>query len=86
MTSIIANEHLCPIPNTARPITWQLDAALRLHPMPDALVLADRCEAYEARKEGLLSVNPSPFPVDFSFVCYQPMEDILDWKRLPADE
>ena len=86
VTTIIANEHLCPLPLTAQPIYWQFDAALRLHPTPDAIVLADKCEAYEARREGSLCFNPSAFPIDYCFVCYKPLADSLDWKKIPSGE
>ncbi|KAF9422305.1 DNA-directed DNA polymerase epsilon, subunit B [Podila epigama] len=44
--TIIDGAHLCPLPLTTRQISWAYDHALRLYPIPDALILADKFEAY----------------------------------------
>ncbi|KAF9931098.1 DNA-directed DNA polymerase epsilon, subunit B [Linnemannia zychae] len=44
--TIIDGAHLCPLPLTTRQISWAHDHALRIYPIPDALILADKFEAY----------------------------------------
>lgn len=39
--TLLQQSHLCPVPLEAQPVFWQLDHALHLYPLPDALVLAD---------------------------------------------
>ena len=47
--------------------------ALRLYPLPDVLVLADKCDAYNLTYEGCTTFNPGSFvTTDFSFLVYRP--------------
>ncbi|GMT24257.1 hypothetical protein PFISCL1PPCAC_15554, partial [Pristionchus fissidentatus] len=59
--TIVSNGHLCPLPPSIQPIVWSLDSSLRLHPLPDLLVLADRFESYTADHKGCIVSNPGPF-------------------------
>ena len=71
--TLLDQGHLCPLPLNARPIIWDYDAALRLYPLPDAVILADNSEQYTWRYEDCLAINPGPFSSgDFSFVVYRP--------------
>ena len=45
----LAQAHLCPLPPTELAVYWQHDHALWLHPAPEALILADRTDQYQAR-------------------------------------
>jgi DNA polymerase epsilon subunit 2 len=65
-----------------RPIHWQYDHALRLWPMPDLLVLADRTDQYSWRYEDCLVLNPGPFTADFSFVVYRPASFETEFSRV----
>lgn len=53
--------HLSPLPQSVRPTLWEYDHALRLYPMPTALVLADKYERYELTYEGCHVFNPGRF-------------------------
>ncbi|WFC97212.1 DNA-directed DNA polymerase [Malassezia brasiliensis] len=44
VSTLLDQAHLCPLPQPVRPVLWEYAHALRLYPMPSALVLADRCE------------------------------------------
>ncbi|KAI9252940.1 DNA polymerase alpha/epsilon subunit B-domain-containing protein [Phascolomyces articulosus] len=71
--TVIDQGHLCPIPLTVRPIFWSFDHALRLYPLPHALILADQCESFGMTYEGTHCISPSSFPTsDFSWRTYYP--------------
>lgn len=59
--TILDQAHLCPLPPSTRPTLWEYDHALRLYPMPSALVLADKYERYELTYEGCHVFNPGRF-------------------------
>lgn len=37
VSTILDQAHLCPLPQSARPVLWEFDHALRLYPMPSAV-------------------------------------------------
>ncbi|EIW66910.1 hypothetical protein TREMEDRAFT_45435 [Tremella mesenterica DSM 1558] len=59
--TILDQTHLSPLPLSVRPTLWEFDHALRLYPMPSALVLADKYERYELTYEGCHVFNPGRF-------------------------
>ncbi|BFZ65094.1 DNA-directed DNA polymerase epsilon, subunit B [Saitoella coloradoensis] len=63
--TLLDQSHLSPLPLSTRPIAWDLDHALRLYPMPTALVLVD-CSAptWEVTYEGCPTFNPGSVSVD----------------------
>jgi len=73
--TLLDQGHLSPLPLTSQPIYWQYDHALRLFPLPDAVILADSagvdpfCRSYL----DCTAVNPGSFPIDFSFVVFYPV-------------
>lgn len=92
--SVISNYHLCPLPLTVSPIVWKQDHVMRLFPLPDALILADKCELFElpdkdqprqqVQLEGYPQcLNPSSFPIDFSFLCFHPVQNRVEWLKIP---
>jgi DNA polymerase epsilon subunit 2 len=48
VSTILDQAHLCPLPQSARPILWEFDHAMRLYPMPSA-VSSSRSETGEGR-------------------------------------
>lgn len=74
LKSIVDQGHLCPLPNTARPILWRHAHAMWLFPLPHTIVLADKVNGYICRYEGVLGLNPGSFATDFSFQVYLPAE------------
>lgn len=74
--------HLFPLPATTKPVHWELDHAMRLNPLPDVLVLADRTEQYKHEYEGCLAINPGSFAVDASFVFYVPSTKDVQFSRI----
>ncbi|CAO3683724.1 unnamed protein product [Umbelopsis ramanniana] len=71
--TIVDQAHLCPLPLSIRPIYCAYDHALRLYPMPDVLILADRCDNYSTNYEGCHCINPGSFPnSDLNWTTYYP--------------
>jgi DNA polymerase epsilon subunit 2 len=70
--TLIDQAHLCPLPMERRPIYWNHDHALRMYPLPDALVLADSVDPYEHKYAGVHALNPGSFGNDGAFVIYYP--------------
>lgn len=69
--TILDQGHLCPVSKV--PIYWQYDHALRLYPLPDAVILGDRVDQYYENYAECDAINPGPFDSDFSFVVYRPV-------------
>lgn len=55
VSTILDQAHLCPLPQSSRPILWEFDHALRLYPMPSAVSLGNE----NGRKMNVLL--PPPF-------------------------
>ncbi|KAF9999128.1 DNA-directed DNA polymerase epsilon, subunit B, partial [Entomortierella chlamydospora] len=71
--TIIDGAHLSPLPLTTRQVSWAYDHALRIYPIPDALILADKFEAYNFKYQKCHCMNPGSFPMsDYSWMVYHP--------------
>ena len=69
--TICDQSHLAPFPLSVRPVAWEYDQALRLFPLPTALILADKYLPYDVTYEDCHVFNPSGFAgSDYSWsVC-----------------
>ncbi|KAJ2499953.1 DNA-directed DNA polymerase epsilon, subunit B [Coemansia sp. RSA 1972] len=82
--TIIDQGHLCPLPQRIRPVYWAYDHAMRMYPVPDVLVLADRFDAYSVNYEKCHSVNPGSFSDgEFSFFMYYPVSRTSQYSKIP---
>ncbi|KAG0236585.1 DNA-directed DNA polymerase epsilon, subunit B [Actinomortierella wolfii] len=82
--TMIDGAHLCPLPLSVRPVYWAYDHALRLYPAPDALILADKFDAYNTNYEGCHCMNPGSFPAsDYSWIVYYPASRRSDICQIP---
>ncbi|KAH9951642.1 epsilon DNA polymerase [Amylocystis lapponica] len=71
--SILDQSHLIPLTNNIHPVLSEFDHALRLYPLPTAVVLADRYDRYEMTYEGCHVFNPGSFIGNsFTFSAYSP--------------
>lgn len=71
--TIISQAHLCPLPGHVRPTYWSFDNALRLYPLPDLIVCADKYDSYSITNTEAKCINPGSFSKsDFSFKVYWP--------------
>jgi DNA polymerase epsilon subunit 2 len=68
--TLLDQAHLCPYP---RPTYWQFDHAMRLYPLPDALVLGEQVDQFYENYAECDVVNPGSFAKDFGFVVYRPI-------------
>lgn len=72
--TILDQGHLCPLPLISCPIYWQYDHALRLYPLPDAVILGDEVNAFYENYCGCDVINPGSFSAKFDFVAYHPIQ------------
>ncbi|KAF8337053.1 epsilon DNA polymerase [Cantharellus anzutake] len=71
--TIVDQCNLSPLPFPVSPILWDFDHALRLYPMPSAVILADSYERYDLTYEGCHVFNPGNFVGnEFGFSIYFP--------------
>ncbi|EGC37193.1 hypothetical protein DICPUDRAFT_77138 [Dictyostelium purpureum] len=70
LESIWSNSHLCNLTLEDKPIYWNYDHSMSLYPLPDLLVIGDKALQYEHSYCGTLSMNPSSFSTDYSFISY----------------
>ncbi|KAJ1730290.1 DNA-directed DNA polymerase epsilon, subunit B [Coemansia biformis] len=82
--TVVGQGHLCPLPQRVRPVYWAYDHAMRVYPVPDVLVLADRFDPYSVNYEGCHSINPGSFSGgDQSFFMYFPASRTSQYSRVP---
>lgn len=63
------------MPLLSSPVFWQYDHALRLYPLPDALILADnKVDQFNRICVGSDVMNPGSFALDGGFIVYTPIE------------
>lgn len=73
MKTILAQAHLCPIPPHVRPMYWTQDHSLRVYPVPDLMILADKYDPYTCSSLDCMCTNPSSFARnEFAFKVYWP--------------
>ncbi|XP_057308623.1 DNA polymerase epsilon subunit 2-like [Hydractinia symbiolongicarpus] len=71
--SILSQAHLCPLPLNIRPTYWAFDNALRLYPLPDLVVCADKYDGYNITNSDTICMNPGSFSRnEFCFKVYWP--------------
>ncbi|EPQ28615.1 uncharacterized protein PFL1_03918 [Pseudozyma flocculosa PF-1] len=84
VSTLLDQAHLCPLPQTVRPVLWEHDHALRLYPMPTALVLADTYDRFELTYEGCHVFNPGSFRgSSFGWSTYYPASGRMERSELP---
>lgn len=73
--SILDQGHLTPLTTHIQPVLPDFDHALRLYPLPTAVILADKYEKYKLTYSGCHVFNPGGFVGNsFSFSTYCPAE------------
>ena len=72
--TVLSQAHLCPLPLHARPIYWSHDHALRLYPLPDLVVIGDKCDPFTVSSDMECTVtNVGSFTqTEFEFKVYVP--------------
>ncbi|XP_057162352.1 DNA polymerase epsilon subunit 2 isoform X2 [Ursus arctos] len=81
--TILSQGHLTPLPLYVSPVYWAYDYALRVYPVPDLLVIADRYDPFTATNTECLCINPGSFPRSgFSFKVFYPSNKIVEDSKL----
>ncbi|KAI2654017.1 DNA polymerase epsilon subunit 2 [Labeo rohita] len=71
--TILSQGHLTPLPLYVCPVYWAYDYALRVYPVPDVIVFADKYDPFNVCNTDCLCINPGSFPRSgFSFKVYYP--------------
>lgn len=60
--TILSQGHLTPLPLYVSPVYWAYDYALRVYPVPDMLVIADKYDPFTVTNTDCLCINPVRFP------------------------
>ncbi|XP_021725806.1 DNA polymerase epsilon subunit B-like [Chenopodium quinoa] len=72
VATIVHQSHLCPLPLTIQPISWNHGHCLNLYPTPHTIILGDRSEQKAFKYGGVTCFNPGSFSSDHTFVAYRP--------------
>ena len=81
--TILSQAHLSPLPLHVRPRFWTHDHALYLYPLPDLVVMGDKCDPYTVRSSECTVTNPGSFMQSgFEFKVYMPGPDTLEESKI----
>jgi len=73
--TLLSQGHLAPLPLHVMPVYWTHDHALRLYPIPDLILIADKYDAFSVTATDSIILNPGSFPKSgFSFKVYLPAQ------------
>ncbi|KAM4013292.1 DNA polymerase epsilon subunit 2-like isoform 2-T2 [Anomaloglossus baeobatrachus] len=71
--TILSQGHMTPLPLFVSPVYWAYDYTLRLYPLPDVIVIADKHDPFSISNTECLTINPGSFPRSvFLFKVYYP--------------
>ncbi|OWK09819.1 POLE2 [Cervus elaphus hippelaphus] len=77
--TVLSQGHLTPLPLYVCPVYWAYDYALRVYPVPDLLVIADKYDPFTLTNTECLCINPGSFPRSgFSFKVFYPSNKIVE--------
>ena len=81
--TILSQAHLCPLPLHSRPVYWMYDHTLRLYPIPDLVVVGDRCDSYTVTSGDCTVTNPGSFSRGgFEFKVYVPASGTIEDSKI----
>lgn len=58
MKTILSQGHLTPLPLYVSPVYWAYDYSLRVYPVPDVIVFADKYDPFSITSTDCLCINP----------------------------
>ncbi|NWH40692.1 DPOE2 polymerase, partial [Chloropsis hardwickii] len=77
--TILSQGHLSPLPLYVSPVFWAYDYSLRVYPLPDLLVTADKHDPFTVTSTDCLCINPGSFPRSgFSFKVFYPSNKTVE--------
>lgn len=56
--TILSQGHLTPLPLYVSPVFWAYDYSLRVYPVPDVIIFADKYDPFSITNTDCLCVNP----------------------------
>ncbi|CAJ0959396.1 unnamed protein product, partial [Mesorhabditis belari] len=81
--TILSQAHLSPLPMHIAPVLWNYDDALRLQPLPDNLIIADKFESFSKTVKDCKVVNPGSFyRTPHEFMVVYPLKDLVEPSHL----
>ncbi|XP_028421920.1 DNA polymerase epsilon subunit 2 [Perca flavescens] len=81
--TILSQGHLTPLPLYVSPVFWAYDYSLRVYPIPDVIVFADKYDPFSIKNTECLCVNPGSFPRSgFTFKVYYPSSRTVEDSKL----
>lgn len=81
--TILSQAHLCPLPLHTRPVYWQYDHALRLYPLPDLVVMGDKCDPFTITSSDCTVTNVGSFVRNgFEFKVYVPAKKLVEDSKI----
>ena len=81
--TVLSQAHLCPLPLHVRPVYWRHDHALWLHPLPDLVVLGDKCDPFTETLSDCTVANIGSFVKSkFEFKVYIPSSNTIEDSRI----
>ncbi|XP_043930216.1 DNA polymerase epsilon subunit 2 [Protopterus annectens] len=81
--TILSQGHLTPLPLYVSPVYWAYDYTLRVYPVPDVLVFADKYDPFNITHTEGICINPGSFPRSgFSFKVYYPSNKTVEDSKL----
>uniref|UniRef100_A0A8C3JUE1 DNA polymerase epsilon subunit n=1 Tax=Calidris pygmaea TaxID=425635 RepID=A0A8C3JUE1_9CHAR len=81
--TILSQGHLTPLPLYVSPVYWAYDYTLRVYPVPDVLVIADKHDPFTVTNTDCLCINPGSFPRSgFSFKVFYPSNKTVEDSKL----
>uniref|UniRef100_A0A7N6FET6 DNA polymerase epsilon subunit n=1 Tax=Anabas testudineus TaxID=64144 RepID=A0A7N6FET6_ANATE len=81
--TILSQGHLTPLPLYVSPVFWAYDYSLRVYPVPDVIVFADKYDPFCITNTDCLCVNPGSFPKSgFTFKVYYPSNRTVEDSKL----
>ncbi|XP_043088331.1 DNA polymerase epsilon subunit 2 [Puntigrus tetrazona] len=81
--TVLSQGHLTPLPLYVSPVYWPYDHTLRVYPVPDVIVFADKYDPFNVCNTDCLCINPGSFPRSgFSFKVYYPSNRSVEDSKL----
>ncbi|XP_068005253.1 DNA polymerase epsilon subunit 2 isoform X3 [Melanerpes formicivorus] len=81
--TILSQGHLTPLPLYVSPVYWAYDYSLRVYPVPDMLVIADKYDPFTVTNTDCICINPGSFPRSgFSFKVFYPSNKTVEDSKL----
>ena len=83
--TILSQAHLCPLPLHSRPVYWAFDHTLQLYPLPDLVVVGDKCDSFTVTSGESTVTNPGSFVRSgFEFKVYMPVSGLVEDSKIAS--